>query len=182
MPPAEKELADLVGWRGTAQSELDWKIVENQLGFSVPESHKRLLSIFPSGTFSTFVHVWSPVQSDGWLKAYEWKVQAKFSFFSGAREALPEDYPHLFHPEPGGLIPWGEDDSHTYFWGAAKDLDPDDWPVVFLDNAGEDWGTRQGSTAEFLLELLSGRLVSDALYTEWPESNRSFDAAPEPIL
>lgn len=179
---AELELADFLGWKESARLELAWEEVWAELGFEFPTSHRDFLRVFPSGVMSEYIYIWSPAQSCRWLEAYKWKLKSKGAYFKGVRPKLPEDYPHLFFPEPGGLIPWAEGDEHTYFWRPVERQVADQWPIVFMDNTGDGWGEYQGTSAEFLLDLLTGALVSDILYTDWPESERSYVVAPEPLL
>ncbi|MFI6301031.1 hypothetical protein ACIBCH_04080 [Amycolatopsis thailandensis] len=182
MRAAELELADFLGWKEKVEPDLDWKEVQAELGFEFPAAHRDFLKIFPSGVMSEYIYIWSPVQSRRWLDAYKWKLKSKSAYFVDVRSEMPGDYPHLFHPEPGGLIPWAEGDEHTYFWRPVEGQAVDQWSIVFMDNTSGGWGEYHGTSVQFLLDLLTGALVSDILYSDWPKSERSYVVMPEPML
>jgi hypothetical protein len=66
--------------------------------------------------------------------------------------------PAHFHPEPGGLIPWGElpGGDACCWYPAARD--PATWPVVVCSAAGAGWQRYDLTTTAFLCQWLAGRV------------------------
>jgi hypothetical protein len=66
--------------------------------------------------------------------------------------------PAHFHPEPGGLIPWGElPGGDACCWYPAG-RDPAAWPVVVCSPRGAGWQRYDLTTTAFLCEWLAGRV------------------------
>lgn len=168
------ELASLLGWDGVATPGLSWEDVEADLGFNFPDGYKDLLKIFPSGEFADGIFLVSPVQHEAALALFKTRIEVTLEHFSSAREVLPEFFPHKFHPESGGLIPWATDDDHCYFWSPVPATDPNEWPIAFLDNSGSEWGFRDGTVAGFLFDVITGDFQHDALYSNWSDLEKKF--------
>src|SRR4051794_12663611 len=63
---------------------------------------------------------------------------------------------HPFHPAPGGLLAWGNNEAGDSFFWLTQDPDPDRWPVVMWARSSVTTYWTQGGTVAFLLELFSG--------------------------
>jgi hypothetical protein len=66
--------------------------------------------------------------------------------------------PTHFHPEPGGLMAWGElPDGDACCWYPAS-RDPATWPVILCSAAGAGWHRYDLTTTAFLCQWLAGRV------------------------
>jgi len=60
------------------------------------------------------------------------------------------------HPDPGGLLAWGDNqDGDVFFW-LTEDPDPDRWPVVMLARGPAVMMRFESGMVEFLVSVLSG--------------------------
>ncbi|WP_431933298.1 hypothetical protein [Nonomuraea jabiensis] len=77
------------------------------------------------------------------------------------RAGDPPSHPFAFHPEPGGLLVWGESrGSEYYFWDTSVSADPNDWPTrVFTQHwPDETWRLVDAPMTEVLAARVSGSL------------------------
>jgi hypothetical protein len=168
------ELADLVGWTGTASAELSWQDVAGSPRLQYPAAYRELLDVFPSGEFADGIRMISPVQDTGTLELFRTNAENWYFYFTHVRDIAPETFPHRFHPEFDGLILWATDDEHCYFWDPSSDRDPDTWPIVFLQNTGPSWGAYDGSAVDFLFDVITGNFQHEALYSDWEDAPKTF--------
>jgi hypothetical protein len=168
------ELARFLGWTGKAAPELTWKQVEESLGLKFPSVYREFLKVFPSGEIADGIRVISPIQDVEMLELFRARIEISYEYFTSVRDMAPADFPHKFHPELDGLVVWAIDDDHTYFWDPSRGSDPDDWPVIFVDNTGPGWGEYDGTVVDFLYDVVSGTLVHEALYSDWADAGKTF--------
>jgi hypothetical protein len=67
-----------------------------------------------------------------------------------ARRDAPDLYPFPFHPDPGGLVPWGSDEHGSKYCFLAAEPDPDQWRIV-VSSECNDWFETAGPFSDFLL-------------------------------
>ena len=139
------ELADLLGWHGPpAQIGLSWTEVESSLGIRLPSDYRRLMSRFPSGAFAERFYVYSPVQSTETLEVFQDEWRSRLGWLREVRSAPNSAIHYPIYPEPGGLIPWGSGNEHTYYWKPSEGTDPNSWTVVFAERLSINWGEYPG--------------------------------------
>jgi hypothetical protein len=117
---AVNALAELLGAPPSPAEPVDWDVVERQLGTRLPADYVEWSDRYPSMEFG-----------GTYFKALAWSAPALIE--AGPKEAAvwgQIDLGQTFHPEPGGLLPWGQDEEGgAFFW--RTEGDPDDWPVVY---------------------------------------------------
>ncbi|MFE3177616.1 hypothetical protein ACFXPA_00165 [Amycolatopsis sp. NPDC059090] len=171
---AAGRLAEFLNWTGSVDGELSWAEVEEAMGFAFPEDFKAVAATFPTGAFGGRIYFISPIQSADSLGMFKDRLEITISSFHEGREILPDYFPHRFHPEYPGLIPWAVDDEHAYFWNAVSPAEPDG-KIFFLENTGPDWGAYEGSIEDFLIDILSGSFTHPGLYSNLNEKPRMYD-------
>jgi hypothetical protein len=99
--------------------------------------------------------------SDGEAEAFEQMLPPR-----------PDGRPFTFHPEPGGLLCWGENFRGDHCFWSTEGTDPDRWPVLLWLRDEPDRVHRYDmGMARFLLWALSGAdPVLDELVPEPSES------------
>lgn len=125
----------------------DWASAEAALGLRVPDDYKALVTRYGSGEFCDLVHPLTAAElvTDG-LDALE--VEREM-----AAEG-PDDYPYPFHPDPGGLLPWGRtSNGHLLCWRT------DDWTVVVYAPRDLEYARYNVGVTGFLHGWLSGVLT-----------------------
>lgn len=155
-----EELAALLGWTERFDPELTWDEVDAALGYRLPGDFKLLMSRFPSGSFCTRFSVYSPVESRTALARFSQKQQMILGMYRDIRAKSSERVSYPLYPESGGVLPWGTSDESYLFFRTIPDDDPDRWPSMFVYLDSSDWSDSEypGTTSEFMLGMLSGRL------------------------
>jgi hypothetical protein len=137
------------------QADADWPSAEAALGVRLPDDYKELVTCYGSGEFCDLVHPLTAAElvADG-PDALE--VERELA----AED--PEDYPYPFHPDPGGLLPWGQtSNGHLLCWRT------DDWTVVVYAPRDLEYSPYDVSVTGFLHGWLSGALTPfPATFTE----------------
>lgn len=115
---------------------IDWPVIEEWLGTRLPDDYKELAAGHGPLDFGEYIWIHVPCAGERfdygtWLR--DTHRQARIT----ARDMPPEDgwpehgRPLVFHPEPGGLLAWGETrGSDVLFWDTSRSGDPNEWTVV----------------------------------------------------
>lgn len=108
---------------------VDWPAIEERLGYRLPADYRHLFEVVGPGTFGS-IRVLGLGDGHRGLGA----LQAKVYEFAVERRKLGNsaaDFP--IHPEPGGVIAFGESlDGWVLAW-QINGADPDGWSVVAID-------------------------------------------------
>ncbi|MTE19068.1 hypothetical protein F0L17_07980 [Streptomyces sp. TRM43335] len=146
--------------RPTAPAPLavDWAAVESRLGLRLPSGYKALVSAHGPLDIGEYLWMHAPCERGGRFDYGDWLWEIHRECRIASRRTPPYQ-PPPFHPEPGGLLAWGETrGSCRLFWDTGACDDPDRWPVVVHDrDAGSDenpwlhWGTTLTETVAALL-------------------------------
>lgn len=129
----------------------DWVAVEERLGIALPNDYKRFIDKFGAGQLGAF-RICAPgaPSVDYDLFALVDRVQTQAEEFRLTTEP-PFNAP--FHPQPGGLVPWGEmDGGFTFYWKPTSDVDAR--PVVVSDPSWLAWYEPCRSFSTFLADYL----------------------------
>lgn len=88
--------------------------------------------------------------------------------FDGADESYWGGTMYPIHPDPGGLLAWGESsmDGDVLYW-LTEDPDPDRWPVVMWARGPATTYRFEGGMVEFLAAVLAGE-HPDITWLAWP--------------
>jgi len=115
----------------------------------LPADHLELLAEHGPGSYAGLA-----VAAAGELPILGARVADRQRSLRGGEHFVPAH----FHPEPGGLIPWGElPDGDACCWYPAG-RDPATWPVVVCSAAGAGWQRYDLTTTALLCEWLAGRV------------------------
>ncbi|MBM7089912.1 hypothetical protein G3I31_13850 [Streptomyces sp. SID9913] len=84
-----------------------------------------------------------------------------------ARRSDPDLYPYPFHPDPGGLIPWGSDEHGNEYYFLAVEPDPDEWRIVVHSDCN-GWFETAGTFCDFLVRCLDDIDRPPFMARAWP--------------
>jgi hypothetical protein len=122
------ELEKHLGAPSHPVTPIQWEHVEGQIGLPLPSDYKAFIDSYGPGTFCDITIAAPAAPADLDLLTL---INRKYRQATGnpRRRVLAPP----IHPEPGGMIPWGETpDGWTCCW-APTDHNPDDWGIVLAD-------------------------------------------------
>ncbi len=160
----ERAIPNLVDFRRSAPAVLDWALVEESLGTTLPSDYKHLAEWYPTFAIGDYILVSLPEPGE------EHFVHRGFqSMLDVLVDAwLEPDLGLLAYPAPGGLLPWSEsDESDKFMWSTAGD-NPQEW-VVTVAGRGGAWWHYEGGAVQFLAELCDNNLEHWGLRIFEPE-------------
>lgn len=137
-------IEDLLGKfrRESARIEIDWRGLEDRVGFVFPQDYKELIHAFGPGVFSGYLVLWSP---DVIAKVVGRQSERTDALLSPNRAFRPDGL--------GGVIPWASSEVGLTFYWRVGSSDSSTWEVaVRFDD--DEWVYRDLSTISFLDELL----------------------------
>jgi hypothetical protein len=119
------------------------------IGHPVPADYLELLAEPGPGSYAGLA-----VAAAGELAILGARVADRQRSLRGGGHFIPAH----FHPEPGGLLPWGElPGGDACCWYPAG-RDPATWPVILCSAAGAGWQRSDLTTTAFLCQWLAGRV------------------------
>jgi hypothetical protein len=152
-----------------------WVQVETRLGTALPSDYREFIPLYGTGYINTVLFVLNPFSDRRTFDLIriagetlrtlrniraEWSVQ------------FPDMVPYGLYPEPGGILPWGEDTKGvTLFWLTKGG--PDEWITVLGHIRNDDWEEHPLSMSDFLLNLCQGKLESKMI-RELPDGPPKF--------
>ncbi|WP_406209060.1 SMI1/KNR4 family protein [Kitasatospora sp. NBC_01560] len=140
----------------------DWQQVEAALGLGLPADFKALDASYGRGLFVDFI---SPLTSFGARNLLLEHARRLLDGERSFRRTNPEKCPHLFYPEPGGLLEWAAvDNGARLCW--RTEGEPDTWTVVAWTPRSWYYESHEMGAVEFLHGLLSGRITTEAFSLE----------------
>jgi hypothetical protein len=146
-PPAEPfEVGTLAQWRK----------LEKQLRTRLPDDYRDFVFAYGSGLFAGLYRVYNPFSADEYIALLP-KSRRVCDIKRWSRDDDPERYPYPYFPEPGGLLPWANDENgNDYFWHTEGP--PDEWTVVQENNRGEGIRAQPYSMTGFLVGILRRKI------------------------
>ena len=132
-----------------------WPQVELRLGRRLPSDYKAFIATYGSGRVGEFVNIANPFSDTPHLRDLPDEM---LQIYREIREY--EHIPFPIHPEPGGLIPWGDtDNGDVMFWVADPPDEPAQWSIAVSEVRGPGWFRHPGPLVRFLREWTTGSLV-----------------------
>lgn len=120
----ESVVPGLFDHRRPQPAELDWALIENGLGTSLPADFKRLAEIYPSFTLDDFLLVSLPEPGEEVRRLRGMRDgRAWWDSDDATRQRIP-------YPAPGGLLPWGESNEGDRFLWSSVESRPQQWRVT----------------------------------------------------
>ncbi|WP_327070247.1 SMI1/KNR4 family protein [Kitasatospora sp. NBC_01302] len=115
---------------------VDWTGVEEWLGLRLPDDYKQLANAHGPLDFGEYLWIHIPCVQEGRFDYGDWLRETHREARIEARE-LPEHKRPAIHPEPGGLLAWGETRGNdVLFWDTSVSENPNEWTVVVSHSGG----------------------------------------------
>ncbi|WP_329065623.1 SMI1/KNR4 family protein [Amycolatopsis sp. NBC_01480] len=151
-----EELAKAAHWAGGIKKGRGWDVVEREIGITLPDDYKEMMSIFPSGFFRNAVSFNNPIdERTDFEKFVREDVRNTIEVIGDRDLDYLEDTDYRLFPEPGGLLPWGNDMQGGMFCWLTKPDDPNQWPVAYYSQDLLEWSEHNGGTIEVIWEILT---------------------------
>jgi hypothetical protein len=134
-----------------------WAEVESALGTTLPGGYKWLINAYGSGEFCDLLWLLNPFTP----KPHDLlsQIEPMLEVYREGREGWSaERCPFPVFPEPGGLLPLGDDtNGGNLFW--VTDGPPDRWSLVLYDwRGGCEYERHRMPLVDFLVGWLSGQI------------------------
>ncbi|HUR07387.1 MAG TPA: SMI1/KNR4 family protein, partial [Nonomuraea sp.] len=152
-------LAAVIGPPPPAAFPVDWPGIERWLGLRLPDDYKEFAERY--GPVLVGEWIWVVMPHCSGLGGYFRQLDQRQGVQRSIRAGDPPSHPFAFHPEPGGLLVWGESrGSEHYFWDTSVSADPNDWPTrVFTQRwPDETWQLVDAPMTDVLAARVSGSL------------------------
>ncbi|MFF3739028.1 SMI1/KNR4 family protein [Streptomyces sp. NPDC002566] len=154
-------LGEPVTW-GWARPRL-WTAAEQYLGVALPSDYKAFLDLYGPGSIDGYLSLHRPLEADTTELDRLWPLED----CRRARLSDPDLYPYPFHPDPGGLIPWGSDEHDNEYYFLAIEPDPDEWRIVVSSECNE-WFETAGTFCDFLVRCFDRIDRPPFMARAWP--------------
>lgn len=144
-------LFEMLGPSAVAPDRVDWDAVARDLGFALPADYRSFIDAYGAGTFCDILIAAPNAVGPAGLADLMERAHARVVSSRG-----PHQVP--IHPEPGGMVPWGETADGLLCCWIPFDQDPSRWgTILWLDNG---LSLRQDeSFSEFLVKYAEGERV-----------------------
>ncbi len=134
----------------------EWHRLEQRLALVLPTDYREFVLTYGTGLFAQFYRVYNPFSADTYMSLYA-QVQKTCDWRRRTKAEFPERVPYAIYPDPGGILPWGNDENgHDYYWLTRGS--PEDWTVVADDVRGAGFSQHNCTMTGYLLGVLSKRI------------------------
>ncbi|MFJ5220705.1 hypothetical protein ACIP98_39290 [Streptomyces sp. NPDC088354] len=144
-----------------------WELSPEEVGFSFPADYRAFADSYGNGYIasrnSLRFRVRTPTSVPGRPGApvgfsglVDWHTSRISPLFSGWSEGEWGGRIYPMHPEPEGLLTWGENEQGDLFWWLMEGNDPDAWPVIVWARGPATTYRFNFGMAKFLYSMLSG--------------------------
>jgi hypothetical protein len=133
-----------------------WRKLEEQLGTRLPRDYREFVFVYGSGLFAGFYRVYTPFAASEYTALIS-QVERVCGYNRESQRSFPERFPYPYYPEPGGLLPWGNDENgNDYFW--LTEGPPTKWVVVQDENRGKGIRVQRYTMTGFLVAILQRKI------------------------
>jgi SUKH superfamily protein len=153
------QISGVIGQGGTS-FPVDWAAVEQRLGVALPADYKAFAEAYGPALVGEWL--WVRVPDLGYFK----KLDNEHSHLRLLRDLDPELHPYAFHPEPGGLLLWGDTRTSVYFFWDTSGPDPDRWATLRWSFDEERWTRLELPMTEVIAAMVRAE-VQPALEPTW---------------
>lgn len=136
------------------RSQITWAAVEESLGTRLPTDYRRLIDDRGPGAVADVV-VHGPGAADAPLELMRW-LDGIQRLVASLRTITSNHFPPPFHPQAGGILPWGLLHGRQIVGWAVTSSDPDTWPVVVLTSELDGLTLHPVTATAYLLARLPG--------------------------
>jgi len=140
--------------RAQHRSPFSWADTERFLGTKLPTDYRDLIDDRGPGIVAD-VLVYGPGAPEGNLDLVHW-LQGIQRLVASLRQITCDHFPPPFHPEAGGILPWGLLHGRQIVGWAMTSDDPDAWPVVVLTTEFDGLTLHPATATGYLLTRLPG--------------------------
>jgi hypothetical protein len=113
-------LAEALGRPPVEPPPVDWTQVEQQIAAQLPADYKSFIDTYGPGRYCDI-----SIERDF--------VTLRQRRYQQLRDPARPHFPPPVHPEPDGIIAWGETNDGWTLWWAPTNADPDQWGIVIVD-------------------------------------------------
>lgn len=156
------ELARFVNWSGVGTNP-NWAEIESRGSIKFPRDYKEYAARFPIGSFRTFMTICPPVGADIGNSTENVIDDLNFVRDDIGAYSMRARFPFSLYPDPGGLFPWGLIEQDFVICWDTRGANPDNWPVVMLDNMFTAYWEHSGPMTKFVLDFCRGTTGIDEL-------------------
>ncbi|MEV8443464.1 hypothetical protein AB0425_39340 [Actinosynnema sp. NPDC051121] len=149
------QLAGILDEPASAGPGSDWGVVGERLGAALPADYRRFIDKFGAGTVGA-LRVFAPDAPAPEFDLFGLVERVGREAEEFRASTMPE-FGGPYHPQRGGLIPWGEMDGGLYFSWIPAGPDPDVWPVAISDPSWLGTYMPDKSFSLFLADYLAGK-------------------------
>lgn len=141
-------------------TDINWHLVETELGCGLPADYKLLCQLYPPFILGDFLGVGGPApgQEVAWARDSWNDLEDVAEWCTEADLAVPM-HPY---PAPGGLLPWAGSYQGDLFLWTTTPASPDEWTVTVASRSSA-WWHYSGGAVQFLADLVSGAVQPWAL-------------------
>lgn len=151
-----------------------WERVERELGTKLPTDYKTFIQTYGTGSISNFMMILNPFSKNRYVNLLS-RAEMVLEGYRNSRERAPEYFKDNVYPEEHGILPFGStDNGDVLYWRTIGH--PDHWPVTVYRGRGSDQFDYNGTMSEFLVDVLTIRIVSPTLSTVFAELEPTFTA------
>jgi hypothetical protein len=133
-----------------------WREIEERLGVKLPRDYREFVFAYGSGLFAGLYRVYNPFAASEYIALLP-QGKRVCDMNRECQRSSPERFPYPYYPEPGGLLPWGNDENGNDYYWLTEGL-PTKWVVVQDNNRGEGIRVQPYSMTGFLVGILSRKI------------------------
>ncbi|MFF5784654.1 hypothetical protein ACFY8P_06775 [Streptomyces sp. NPDC012693] len=126
-------------------------------GHVLPEDFELLLQAVPQGVIAGSVLLTRPEGPVHSLEDLARPTALRVADMKAALISREQELRLPFHPEPGGMVPWGRTANDGVLLWDTGAADPADWTTVLTDSDFQLWLELPFSASEFVARAVSGR-------------------------
>ncbi|MEU5308458.1 SMI1/KNR4 family protein [Streptomyces sp. NPDC021562] len=151
----ERAVPELAGHRRSAPADINWLMVQADLGVGLPDDYKLLCELLPAFALDDFLLLGGPQPGTeaAWVQGTREELEIVAEWCAEADLAVPLQP----YPAAGGLLPWAASNEGDIFLWKTGPADPRDWMVTVASRNG-GWWHYAGGAVQFLADLVSGAL------------------------
>ncbi|MET7692806.1 SMI1/KNR4 family protein [Streptomyces sp. NPDC005483] len=162
----ERTVPGLVGHRRSVPVDINWAMVEADLGVGLPDDYKLLCELFPAFALGDFLLLGGPQPGTeaAWVQGTREELEIVAEWCADADLAVPLQP----YPAAGGLLPWAASNEGDIFLWETGPTASREWTVTVASRNG-GWWHYTGGAVQFVADLVSGALEPWGLPSVQPE-------------
>lgn len=151
----------------------EWRAIERELGLTLPTDYREFVSTYGTGRLAVEYLIYSPFWGAEYLNHVRYLCQLETDF----RAQFPHRVPYPVWPEPGGVLPWADDQNGNYYLWLTEGP-PDQWEVLTNQVRGHGYQRHRCTMTGYLAGVLRGEIRP--LIGDFPSPEVMFFTGGEP--